>query len=147
MVSVEIKMKDVMKKLSKLPEKVQKRVVTGAVRASAKPIVQEAKRLVPVKTGNLKKSIGITKIRSKSKTEVVFAVSPRKTAKYDGFYGRFVEFGHVLKEKGKGKKGKVIGHAPPKPFLRPAYEKMSDECLRAFKEYMIKRIDKELAKL
>ena len=133
MVSVEIKMKDVMKKLNKLPEKVQKRVITGAVRASAKPIVQEAKRLAPVKTGNLKKSIGITKIRSKSKTEVVFAVSPRKTAKYDGFYGRFVEFG--------------TRKMSPKPFLRPAYEKMSDECLRAFREYMIKRIDKELAKL
>ena len=140
-IDVEIKMGDLFKDLKKIPEKVQKRVLTGAVRAGAKPIVKEARRLVPVKTGNLKKSIGVTKRRSKDKNIVVFSVSPRKGGKYDGFYGMYVELGHILK-----RNKKVIGHVPAHPFLRPAFENKGEESIKAFKEYMKKRLEKELKK-
>jgi len=100
---------------------------------------------VPVKTGNLKKSIGVTKGKTKG-TVVTYHISPRKGGKYDGFYGQWVELGHIVREKGKGKKGKVIGHVPPHPFLRPAFEAKGEEAIIAFKEYMQKRLEKELAK-
>jgi HK97 gp10 family phage protein len=138
---IEIHVQDMLKELQKLPEKVQKRVVNGAVRASAKPIIQEARALVPVKTGNLKKSIGVTKRRQKG-TIVEYNVSPRKGGKYDGFYGLFVEFGHPI----KNKKGKVVGHAAPHPFLRPAFENKAEESIEAFRNYMRERMDKELSK-
>ena len=131
MVEVEVHMGDLLKKLKTLPEKVQKKVLSGAVRASAKPIVDEARRLVPVRTGNLKKSIGVTKARTKG-TTMRFYVSPRKGGKYDGWYGHFVELG--------------TRHNAPHPFLRPAYEAKASEAIHAFKEYLEKRIDKELAK-
>jgi len=137
---IEIHMQDMLKELQKLPEKVQKRVVNGAVRASAKPIIQEARALVPVKTGNLRKSIGVTKRRQKG-TIVEYDVSPRKGGKYDGFYGQFVEFGHSIV-----RKGKVVGHAAPHPFMRPAFENKAEESIEAFRNYMRQRLDKELSK-
>lgn len=131
MVDVKIEMKDLLVKLNKLPEKIKNRVVKGAVRASAKPIIKEAKKIVPVKTGNLKKSIGVTKRRDKGSV-VTYSVSPRKGGKYDGFYGFFLEVG--------------TKKMSPHPFLRPAFENAGKESIKAFKEYMQKRIEKELRK-
>jgi len=145
MVDVNIDMGTLLKDLKKLSEKVQKRVVKGAIRASAKPIIQEAKALAPYKTGNLRKSIGVIKGKDKG-TVVTYHISPRKGGKYDGFYGYWIELGHILREKGKKKKGKVIGHVAPRPFLRPAFENKGEESIKAFKEYMKKRLEKELAK-
>jgi len=126
-----IGMEDVLKKLKVLPAKVQKNVLTGAIRASAKPIIKEAKRLVPVDSGTLKKSIGIRKRRSRDKNIIHFSVAP--LSKKDGWYGRFVEFGTVK--------------MASEPFMRPAFEKEGGNTIKAAKEYMIKRIDKEIAKL
>jgi len=131
-VDVSVDMGDLLKKLRKLPSKVRDKVVVGAVRASAKPIIKEARALAPKRTGNLAKSIGANKRRSKG-TIVHFSVSPRKGGKYDGWYAHFVEFG--------------TRKMAPRPFLRPAFENKGEEAINAAKEYMRKRIDKELAKL
>ncbi len=122
---------EILRKLKRLPERVQKNVVVGAVRASAKPIIKEARLLVPVRTGTLKKSIGIKKRRSKEKNIISFSVAP--LSKKGGFYGKFVEFGTK----------KMSAH----PFLRPAFEKKGEDSISSAKEYMRKRIDKEIAKL
>ena len=122
---------EVLKKLKKLPEKVQKRVLVGAVRAGAKPIIKEAKRLVPVRTGTLKKSIGVVKRRSKDKNIIHYTVAPRK--KKGGWYAHYVEFG--------------TSKMSAKPFMRPAYEKEGENSIKFVREYMKKRVDKEIAKL
>jgi len=124
---------DILKKLAILPQRVQKNVVVGAIRASAKPIIQEAKALVPKDSKSLSKSIGITKFKTRKKSLVWFSVSPRRGKNWDGFYGRFIEFGTVKMS--------------AKPFMRPAFEKKSAETIKFAKEYMKKRLDKELAKL
>jgi len=131
-VDVKVDMGDLLKKLRKLPEKVQKKVLVGAVRAGAKPIIDEARRIVPKRTGNLAKSIGVNKRRSKG-TIVHFSVSPRKGGKYDGYYGHFVEFG--------------TKKMAPRPFMRPAFENKGEESIDAVRAYMKKRIEKELEKL
>lgn len=130
-VEAEIKMGDLLKNLEKVPEKVQKRILRGAVRASAKPIVQEARRLVPTSSGNLRKSIGVTMGRIRNGV-LTAKISPRTGGKHDGFYGRFVEIG--------------TAKMSPKPFLRPAFERKGEESIKYFKEYMKKRLEKELAK-
>jgi len=122
---------EVLKKLKILPARIQKNVVTGAIRAGAKPILKEAKRLVPVDTGTLKKSIGIVKRRSKDKNIVIFSVTPR--IKKGGWYAHFVEYG--------------TAKMPAHPFMRPAVEKMASETIKSAQEYMRKRVDKELEKL
>jgi len=170
-------MEELLKNLKTLPEKVQKRVLVGAVRAAAKPIVKEAKALVPVEHGVLKKSIGVTKFETRKKSLVWFQVSPRVekyrlkaqdmdngknvvlTMQQSPFYGYFVEFGtyakldHPLLKPRSGKRAKrraaIVakgGGIKPHPFMRPAFEREGDKAIAALKEYMAKRLDKELAK-
>ncbi len=131
MISGKIDTKKLLKALDKLPKNIQKNVMVGATRAGAKVVSDEAKRLAPRDTGTLEKSIGITKRKSK-RGQITFSVSPRKGGKNDGFYGRFIELGT----------SKMIA----RPFLRPALEKSQDEVLEASKEYIAKRLPKEVAK-
>ena len=131
MISGKIDSKKLLKALDKLPKNIQKNVMVGATRAGAKIVSDEAKRLAPRDTGTLEKSIGITKRKSK-RGQITFSVSPRKGGKNDGFYGRFIELGT----------SKMIA----RPFLRPALENTPDEVLEASKEYIAKRLPKEVAK-
>jgi len=124
-------MEELLKKLRILPEKVQKNVISGAVRAGAKPMSAEAKLLVPKDTGTLKKSIGIVKRRSKDKNILHFSVTPR--IKKGGWIAHFLEFGTIKMS--------------AKPFMRPAFEKKGEEAIDATRDYMRKRLDKEIAKL
>ena len=130
-ISGNIESKQLLKALKKLPINIQKNVMVGSTRAGAKVVSDEAKRLVPIKSGRLKKSIGITKRKSRV-GEVRFSVSPRKGGKNNAFYGRFIEFG--------------TSKMQAKPFLRPALEKSVDETLKASKDYIAKRLPKEVAK-
>jgi len=130
-ISGKVDSKQLLKALGKLPINIQKNVMVGSTRAGAKVVSDEAKRLVPVRFGRLRKSIGLTKRKSK-RGEVEFSVSPRKGGKNDGFYGRFIELGT----------SKMIA----RPFLRPALEKSVDEVLVASKKYIQERLPKEVAK-
>jgi len=131
MIKGEIDTKKLLKALKKLPLNIERNVMVGSTRAGAKVVSDEARRLAPRKRGVLKKSIGITKRKSK-RGIVTFSVSPRKSGKVNPFYGRFIELGT----------SKMIA----KPFLRPALEKSVDEVLVASKEYIQKRLPKEVAK-
>ena len=122
---------EMLSKLHKLPDRVQKNVVTGAIRAGASSIAKEMKHKVPVKNGTLKKSIGVVKRRQKDKSIVMFTVAPR--VKKGGWYAHFVEFG--------------TKKMSPEPFIRPAYEEKGKDTINIAKQYMSKRLDKELAKL
>lgn len=132
MINTSIDSASLLKALKKFPENIQKNVMTGAVRAGAKVISGEAKSNVQIATGNLKKSIGIIKRKSKDKTKIRFSVTPRRGGKNDGFYSHMVEFG--------------TSKMAAQPFMRPAFENQSDQSIKATKEYLAKRIDKEIAK-
>ena len=138
----------VKKALDKLPGVLQQRVVVGATRAAAKVIADEAKQNVPVRTGLLKKSIGVAKAKKKD-TEpghVKFYVVPKSkiafTKKVNGgklkvktyaWYAHFVEFG--------------TAKMAARPFLRPAFENSAVKSVKAFQEYAVKRVDREVRKL
>jgi len=121
-----------LKSLHVLPERIQQNVLVGAIRAGTKPILTEAKAKVPKRTGNLKKSLGVIRVKTRDKTKVIFTISPRKGGKNDGWYAHMVEFG-TSKDR-------------PQPFLRPAFELKADETINSVRIYMAKRIDKEIAK-
>ena len=127
----EIDSKQLLRALEKLPFNIEKNIIVGSTRAGAKVVSDEARRLVPVRYGALKKSIGVLKRKSK-RGEITFGVSPRKGGKHNGFYGRFIELGT----------SKMIA----RPFLRPALEKSVNEVLQASKKYIEVRIPKEVAK-
>lgn len=64
--------------LDELPNTMQKRMLSAALRASAKPMLQSARSKVPVRTGKLKKQLRTVryKDRNASKSEVAIAVKP-----------------------------------------------------------------------
>ncbi|MFK5976893.1 MAG: HK97 gp10 family phage protein [Sulfurovum sp.] len=135
-------------RLQVLPAHIQSRVVVGATRRAAKVIADDAKARVPVRTGLLKKTIGV-KRKSKKYTKqnhVSYLVTSKKTKfrvagrigsqavqlriTASAFYSHMVEFGTV--------------NMSPRPFLRPAYEGSAQKAIDAFKEYATRRIDREI---
>lgn len=145
--------KKVKKALDKLPGTIQQKVVVGATRKATSVIAKEAKANVPERTGLLKKSIGVAKAKKKDTphNHVKFFVVPKSKILFskkvdlaDGstgklkvqanaYYAHMIEFGTV--------------NMVAQPFLRPAMESKADESVKAFQQYALKRVDKEIAKL
>lgn len=131
MIESKIDFSDLRKALEQFPKNVERNILTGATRAAAGYIRDEVRANTPIRTGNLRKSIGTMKRRS-PKNMAWFTVSPRQGGKNDGFYGRFLEFG--------------TSKMSPRPFMRPTFEAKGEKAVDAFKEYAEKRIDKEVVK-
>jgi len=83
--------------LNKLSKEMQVKGGERAVRAGAAVILKAAKNKVPVKTGNLKKSLRIRRISNKGSTWPKFWVchSTGRGVKNDGWYAHLVEFGGI----------------------------------------------------
>jgi len=106
--------------------------------------------------GDLARSIGIKTIR---KFPPVVYVGPNRGAgaKYDAFYGHWIEFGtekHTIKPKRGNylvfpnpKTGEMVfaksvevDGIEAKPFMRPAYDQTKNAVLEAFRQYLRKKI-------
>lgn len=130
-ISSNIQSEDLLKALKTLPINIQKNVMVGAIRAGSNIVRDEARRLAPIDTGNLKKSIATIR-RKGDKNTVQFSVTPSRGGKHDGWYAHFLEFG--------------TSKMSAKPFLRPAFESKQDEVLQATKEYIANRLPQEVEK-
>ncbi len=135
--------------LSALPEKIEKNIMRGALRAGAKVIMDEAKRNVPIKSGDLRKSL---RLSTNSKKGVVTATV--KAGSKKAYYWRFVEFGtaaHVIHAKKDGALvfggifSKLALHhgARAKPFMRPALDTQANVAIQAVGDTIKKRLTKE----
>jgi HK97 gp10 family phage protein len=106
-------LKELEQNLKRLPDEIALKVLASAVFAGAAVVRDEAKRLCPVETGNLRNSIRIKrKKRATRNATVVYQVGPGRSKKQNGkysvngYYGHLVEFGtapHIIKAT-KGKK-------------------------------------------
>ncbi len=123
--------KALLKTLNTLPQNIQKNVMVGAVRAGANVVRDEARRLAPIDTGNLKKSL-VSIRRKGDKNTIQFSVTPSKGKPNDGWYAHFLEFG--------------TSKMAAQPFLRPAIESRQDEVLQTTKEYIANRLPNEVEK-
>ena len=139
--------------LDELPARIEGNVVRGGLRAAAKVVEMEAKRLCPVgKTGDLRDSIRVT---LRSKHGHISATVKAGNAK--AFYAHMVEFGtarHWIKPKNRkslfvaGLLREAVDHpgAKKEPFMRPAIDGKADEAIDAMAAYLRDRIPKELDK-
>jgi len=119
------------KRLKSLEPKVGKGIVRGALKDAAKPLLQEAKERVPVKSGDLKKSLRVRTMKRKKGRYGVEMATKDGWFKGDQYYGAFLEFG--------------TKNMPAKPFMRPAYDNKKDEAASIIKSRIksgLKRLGK-----
>lgn len=148
--------------LQKLPVEIETKIMRNAMAKGAKVIQAEAKALVPVKTGLLRKAIKTT--RDTKRGQVIAKVKIKGKHSY---LARFIEYGvapHLIAATGKGE-GRVAvrkadegrgtitngvmkigddfvsgiiqhpGHAA-KPFLRPALDTKAAEAINVIGQYI-----------
>ena len=123
--TVKVDDRELVAALLRLEKVAKKRIATKVIRRASAPIRADAKRRVPVRTGDLKRSIRTyTKFRRYSISGAVESRLP---------YAHLVELGtkpHYQTRKLKHeKKKRAVKHpgAKPKPFLRPAFDSKKDE--------------------
>ena len=118
------------RKLQMLAEETARKHMREAALVGAEVIRAEAEAKAPRKTGTLAGDIQKEVIKQ-TKSRVTIEVGPGKK----GWYGSLVESGHAVV-----RNGKTIGHAPPYPFLRPAFDEKTGEA----QEVMVKELRRRL---
>ena len=138
----------VLRNLDKIPVVIQGRVADSALRAGAVVLQKQAIENLPEDTGNLKEGVKIKKRRKKGKKDptTTFAIGmdnseyefengkksiKPKTTK--SFYASMLHFG--------------TKYTAPVPFMTMAFESSGKKALSAMKNYMAKRVERELKKL
>lgn len=128
--------------LKKLGPAVSRRVGNNALRAAAKPIVDEARRLAPKgKTGNLKRSIkaelsGVGDARD----ALLIKIGVRRPT---GAQAHLIEFGHYA----KNQYGGPYGFVSAQPFLRPAMDTRARQALTEMGRVLAKGIEDQAMRL
>lgn len=123
-----------LKNLRQINAELAKRAPSAAVRAGSRIIINEARIRTPIKTGSLKKSIGL-RIRKYSRSNTLTGIIGPRSIPYatpsgkknPAFYGHLVEFGtapHDLTSNKKfiARKGAHHPGAQARPYLRPAWD-------------------------
>lgn len=118
------------RRLQMLAEETAREHIREAALIGAEVIRAEAEAKAPRKTGTLAGDIQ-KELTKQTKSRIEIKIGPGKK----GWYGRLVEDGHALV-----RNKKVIGHAPPHPFLRPAFDEKADEAQNAVTEDLKRRL-------
>jgi HK97 gp10 family phage protein len=134
--------------MREMPERVAQNALRSAVAAGATVIREEARKLAPVDTGEMRRDILVKRERGNRSnpmvaTYSVFVRSGKKSrlagkkrdVQRDSFYWRFVEFG--------------TAKMAAQPFMRPAFEARKEAAVEAIRAKLDDRIQKtatELAK-
>lgn len=151
--------------LDQLPARMEANVMRGALRAGARVLQAEAKRLVPVSLPNeenqrlygaymglLRDSIRVrVSLRNGRVTARVEAGGSGRRGKGAAYYARWVELGtkpHPITAAARkslqisGAFPAVVMHpgAQPRPYLRPALDGKAQDALRAAAEYIRGRL-------
>jgi HK97 gp10 family phage protein len=149
------------KELARLPLKLQRRVMSRAVRQAARVVQKDAKARAPKRTkgwegmeypnapGNLKKNIKIERKKRGPKDEITDIVTHGKGA----WYGRLVELGHRIVKtsktefytgnQGRRRRGRFTGKwVAGKPHLRPALDANVAQVIRTMRLVMAQGIKK-----
>lgn len=151
-----------------LPETMQTLILADGVEAAAKPIERAAKRLVPVRTGALRMSIGHKVVRGKNAPFAMALIGPDRGSYRGGQriakgsdsrgadkpvnYAHLVEFGHIAVKPRKGtslrkKSAQTVGFVPARPFLRPAVIAAEVESINALAQGISSGIEKARVRL
>lgn len=117
-------------RLRAMPTSLQKKGVRKATRRAAKLVLEDAIKMVPVKSGALKKSLAVRarkRTRAKHRIHDVAHLVVQKGALFSGrqFYGGFLEYGTKERISWKGKRGAI--KEATFWYLRPALYRKKHE--------------------
>lgn len=115
--------------LKDLGPKVASRLGDKALRAAAKPIVKDAKRLAPRRTGVLRRSIVAVKGKDKGGAYAATRTVLIGFKKPASSYAHLVEFGTL--------------HSAAQPFIRPAMDARAQDALNEMVEVLSKGLLRE----
>lgn len=125
--------------LDELPEKVQRKVMRGAVSAGATVVVKEARRSAPRSKGERSPaSLRYGQLHKNIRKKYLSRRSRKNGATYrvdvgSSFWGAFEEFGS--------------SHQAPDPFFGPAFDRSKGRAQERMAEMVGKGIEREAAKL
>lgn len=111
---------------TELQEVTQRTVLRRALAAGAEPVVEEAQRLAPRRSGDLARGIAARVSVRKTQAEAVISFAKEQ------FYGRFVETG--------------TSKLPARPFLRPALDTRSRAATERIGEALGSEIERAAAR-
>lgn len=128
--------------LSRFASAVKKKIAGDAIYDGADVQLQAAKLLVPVDTGDLRKSLA--RRRKNFRESVGTVVLARRSKQFPGgYYSHLVEKGHRLFRTTNSGLKVFIKHVPAQPFMRPATEQNREAILRRIKESAAEDIERE----
>ena len=121
---------DITKVLEQLLPRHAANLSKAMIHGLASEVTKEAKKRAPKKTGTLRRAIKAKRRRGKPGQPVSdVIVESGKTAKFDGFYWRFIEFGT----------GGPVPQ-PEQPFLRPAKDLIQANIPKIAQEQFVKKL-------
>lgn len=137
-------LKELNKALTKLPERIERNIMSAAVRAGA----NEIKKAAVANLGGKKTDIVVKKSRAPKGTTKYkvgnnakkFYLYFREFGTYTGFIGKYVK-PPKWREKGRTPRGQSA-----RPFLRPAFDENIPQAIDAMKKKIAQCLEKEAAK-
>jgi len=141
---------ELLKIFNTLPVAVAKGAGVDAIKQAGKIVLEEARNLVPEKSGKLKKSLAVQQVKVGYPVVKVLA---RRAKGMGGYHAHLIELGtkpHIIPGPVKlGKKWyKNISHpgTQKKPFLRPALLNKKYEAIKKTFEVIFPAIEKRMKK-
>lgn len=131
-------MAEVLNALEDMGANVKTPKLQKVIRKSSQRIINTAKSLAPVDTGDLRDSIGF--ITAKDSTNLDKALIGLRKEYYNSYLGVMVEYGTAPRIQSNGR---YTGSLTPRPFMRPAL----DQNANAVTEEILKGVDSIIADL
>lgn len=129
--------KEVQEILDTLAPKYARNLMRSTIHGVAGQITKDAKNKAPVKTGSLKRAIKTKRKKSPpDKPTSLVMVEHGRSAKYDAFYWRFVEYGTLG----------GVNPMPARPFIGPAAEYVRLKFNTILTQEFGKKLEKTLAR-
>jgi HK97 gp10 family phage protein len=150
------------KTLTGLSEELRRGAIEQALEAGATPLLHAMRAAAAVSekgsrgnrlssrnhpAGTLKRSIQMLKSSSGGQFPTIWVKPVKGKGDPDGWYAKFVEYGHFVRKGGKGVKGRIkksdhVEFVKARPFIRPTYDSMDSTVKSIISASIMAKIEK-----